>query len=158
MKIGVMSDTHGDLFAVKSAVSAVGKVDLWLHAGDYSQDGDYLKALTQVPVITVKGNCDGQVTAKVDEFFEINGLMIWLTHGHLYGIKHRLDQLKYWARQYDAALVIYGHSHVPNIENDGDRLLFNPGSAARPASSCLPTCGMISIDEDGVIANIVDII
>lgn len=158
MKIGVMSDTHGDLFAVKGAVNVIGKVDLWLHAGDYSRDSEYLKTLTQAPVIAVRGNCDGQVTAKVDEFVEINGIMIWLTHGHLYGIKHRLDELKYWARQYNAALVIYGHSHVPDIQRDGERLFFNPGSAARPANSYLPTCGLLDISEDKITPSIIEIV
>ena len=32
MKIGIMSDSHGDRRAIDRAVERAGKVDLWLHA------------------------------------------------------------------------------------------------------------------------------
>ncbi|HWR55298.1 MAG TPA: metallophosphoesterase family protein, partial [Negativicutes bacterium] len=35
MRIGIVSDTHGDQRAIKQVVAQVGPVDLWLHAGDH---------------------------------------------------------------------------------------------------------------------------
>ena len=45
MRIGVISDTHGNIPALSKAIKAVGKVDQWLHAGDHSWDADELKTL-----------------------------------------------------------------------------------------------------------------
>ena len=58
MRIGVISDTHGVKKAMDRVILDAGKVDLWLHAGDYSQDAPYLEAKTGVPVYAVCGNCD----------------------------------------------------------------------------------------------------
>lgn len=38
IRIGVVSDTHGDFQALEQVLDQAGEVDLWLHAGDYSQD------------------------------------------------------------------------------------------------------------------------
>lgn len=158
MKIGVVSDTHGDLSAIKKVVAAVGKVDSWLHAGDYSQDGEYLKSITGCPVTAAKGNCDGQAMAKIDEFLEINGITIWLTHGHRYHVKQGLSELRYWAKQYNAAVVVYGHTHTPVMLEAENVVLFNPGSAAQPVDYHLPTCGIISIEGKSIEARHIEII
>ena len=50
MKIGVVSDTHGDLHALEAVLDQAGEVDLWLHAGDYSQDAPYIEEATGIPV------------------------------------------------------------------------------------------------------------
>lgn len=156
MRIGVISDTHGDMAAVKKAANAVGLVDLWLHAGDYSQDACYLNELTGVRVISAKGNCDGQAAAKIDEFLDIGGLMVWLTHGHRYRVKQGLSDLRYWAKQYEAAIVVYGHTHLPELTHDDDVLFFNPGSPLS-ASGHRSTCGVINIEGNDISAQHIEI-
>lgn len=157
MRIGVISDTHGDCSAVEKAAAAVGPADLWLHAGDCSQDGEFLRDLTGVPVIAAKGNCDGSGDAKVDEFFEVAGKAFWLTHGHRYRVKQGLSELKWWGRQYQVDVVVYGHSHISDIVRDENLLIFNPGSAAYPQQSRWPTCGVIVINDNCVEARIIEI-
>lgn len=53
MRIGIVSDTHGDLKALQKVLDQAGPVDLWLHAGDYSQDAPYIEAETNLPVMAV---------------------------------------------------------------------------------------------------------
>lgn len=148
MKIGIMSDTHGSLAAVRQALQAAGSVAMWLHAGDYSQDADYLSGLVKVPVFAARGNCDGQAMAKIDEFIEIDGKRIWLTHGHRYGVKQGIRELVEWSRQYEADAVVYGHTHIPDNRQVGGLLVFNPGSAAESRSGC-GTCGILEISSTG---------
>ncbi|NLP42546.1 MAG: metallophosphoesterase [Veillonellaceae bacterium] len=152
MKIGVISDTHGNMTAIKKAAEAAGAVDLWLHCGDYSWDSDYLKRLTGVQVIAAKGNCDGGAPTKLDEFLNLEGLSIWLTHGHRYHVNQGLAELRFWARQYEAAIVVFGHTHIPELIKDAESLLFNPGSASLPSNNQKPTFGIITIDGDNISA------
>ncbi len=124
---------------------------MWLHAGDYSHDASYLAKLVDVPVFAARGNCDGQTTTKIDEFIEAAGKKIWLTHGHRYGVKQSVRELVQWSRQYEVDVAIYGHTHIPDNQWDGQLLIFNPGSAAEPRSGH-GTCGILDISYEGKIA------
>lgn len=156
MIIGVISDSHGDFAAIEKAAAAVGAADLWVHAGDCSEDGDHLRKLTSAPVISVKGNCDCSSDAKIDEFFEAGGKSFWLTHGHRHRVKLGISELKWWGRQYQVDVIIYGHSHIPQINKDDGILIFNPGSAAYPLHSKRPTCGVIVVNDHSLEAEIIE--
>ncbi|BBB89994.1 MAG TPA: metallophosphoesterase [Methylomusa anaerophila] len=148
MRIGVISDTHGDTSSINRAISVAGDIDHWLHAGDYCQDGYYLAKITGLPVTAVAGNCDRNMTGKVDEFIHVGGVDIWLTHGNRFQVKWDLEELAYWGRQYEAGIVVFGHTHVPyNSRHDGI-LLFNPGSPSVPRGGYPPSFGIITIHPD----------
>ena len=151
MRIGVISDTHGNIPAIRRAIVAVGPVDIWLHAGDFSQDANALAEFTGLPVTAVAGNCDKEATAKIDEFIEVAGKRIWLTHGHRYQVKERVKELVWWSRQFGADIVIYGHSHWPEIIEEAGILVLNPGSAAYPRQAKIPTAGLLEITGDGQV-------
>lgn len=147
MRIGVISDTHGDQETICQVVKLLTHVDMWLHAGDYSQDADFLRRLVAVPVFAAKGNCDGHTTAKIDEFVEIHGHRIWLTHGHRYGVKHGAQDLVRWSKHHEVDVVVYGHTHISDNHWSRETLIFNPGSAyGRQA-----TCGILDIDNNNQI-------
>ena len=59
---------------------------------------------------------------------EINGVKIFLTHGHLYDVKRGLSSIKEIGKKLNASLVVFGHTHKPYIEKDEDMTLFNPGA------------------------------
>jgi len=151
MRIGIISDTHGDLATIRQVVKLLPNVDMWLHAGDCSQDAECLRGLVTVPVTAARGNCDGQTTAKVDAFVEVQGLRIWLTHGHRYGVKHSTQDLVQWGKRYKVNAVIYGHTHIPDNHWCEGVLIFNPGSA----SGSQATYGILDIDDKGqIVGNI----
>lgn len=156
MRIGLISDTHGSLAAIRRAVAAAGPVDLWLHAGDFSQDAAKLAQVSGRPVTAVAGNCDGATTYKIDEFIDAGGKKIWLTHGHRYRAKERPDELAWWAAQYEVDIVVYGHSHKPDLRLDGV-ILFNPGSAGYPRGGHPPTCGLLVIEDGRIDASLIEI-
>ena len=152
MRIGVISDTHGDQAAIRQVVKLVTDVDMWLHAGDCSQDAEYLQSLVTVPVIAARGNCDGYTTAKIDEFVEVSDHRIWLTHGHHYGVKQSTQDLVRWSKYHEVDTVIYGHTHVPNNCYCDGILIFNPGSAYGGHA----TCGILDID-DQIVGSIIQL-
>jgi putative phosphoesterase len=157
MKIGVISDTHGDRRCIERAVARVGTTDFWLHAGDHSWDSLSLAELTGLPVASVAGNCDGAAAAKPDEFLEFAGCRIWLTHGHRHHVREGHDDLLFWARKYEVQIVIYGHTHIPEIHWDQDLLIFNPGSASRPRGGFPASCGLITVSPQIVTPRIIEL-
>ena len=50
MKIGLISDTHGNWSSIDQAVSIAQNMDMWLHMGDCTPDAEYLQSLLNVPV------------------------------------------------------------------------------------------------------------
>ena len=58
MKIGIISDTHGDMRSIEKAIPYLEKCDLIIHAGDYIDDAEYIHYATDVEVKCVKGNSD----------------------------------------------------------------------------------------------------
>jgi len=149
MRIGVMGDTHGDMNAIRRAVAAVGSVGIWLHTGDFCRDARMLSVLTGEPVTVVSGNCDGRSSeAKPDEFLEVQGYRIWLTHGHRHDVKYGLSDLENWARRYEADIVVYGHTHQPYNAIVNGILFFNPGSASEPRRGKNRTCGVLTVSPE----------
>lgn len=157
MKIGILSDSHGNMHAIRRAVATLGAVDLWLHAGDYSQDAIQLAEEIGIPVITVAGNTDGRTTAKVDEFIEVAGKKIWLTHGHRYHVKWNLYELTEWGLRYEVDLVVFGHTHLPHLSVEGSMFLLNPGSIGYPNRDDLATAALVDISPTEIQPKIMTI-
>jgi len=146
--VGVISDTHGLLRP--EAVQALGGVDRILHGGDVGAP-EILKELeTIAPVTAVRGNVDGGSWARklpLSEVIEVEGVSIY--------ILHILENLDLKPEVAGFKVVVYGHSHVPKIEEKNGVLYFNPGSAG-PRRFKLPvTVGRLRIDRGKVKAEIV---
>jgi hypothetical protein len=155
MRIGVLSDTHGDQATIRQITKLTTDVDMWLHAGDCSQDADYLASLVTVPVVAAKGNCDGPTNARLDEFVEVLGHKIWLTHGHRYGVKRGIQELMQVAKQQGIQVVIYGHTHVPDNRCCEGILFFNPGSGNCSYGGG-GTYGVLDINVTQVVGSIIE--
>ena len=149
--LGVISDTHGLLRP--EAIRALQGVDRILHAGDVG-DPEILRELEKLaPVTAVRGNVDEGAWARklpLTEVIEVDGFSIYMLH-----ILEKLD-LKPEAAGF--RIVVYGHSHVPKIEERNGVMYFNPGSAG-PRRFKLPvTLGKLRIDGGKVQAEIVEIV
>ncbi|MEG6584165.1 metallophosphoesterase [Dendrosporobacter sp. 1207_IL3150] len=155
MRIGVISDSHGDIRAIKKVLEDAKDINLWIHAGDYSQDAELVAGRNNTTIITVAGNCDGACKAKPDEFIELEDKKIWVTHGHRYDVKQSYHQLLWWAKQYEVDIVIFGHSHVPEVKLLDSVLLVNPGSVSKPRWP-KPTYAIIEIKNKIAEAQIVE--
>ena len=154
MIIGVMSDSHGDYQAIEKAVHKIGNVDLWLHAGDCCKDAAFLKTLSGIETIAVAGNCDWpNPKAELDEFIEVAGIKLWLTHGHRYEVKLNTELLVGSAKQHAVNVVVYGHTHILENKHYGDILVLNPGSVARPYFGA-PSCMKLRIEKQEVTVEV----
>lgn len=62
----------------------------------------------------------------------MDGLHLFITHGHYYYVSMGEDHLKEEARGRGADIVMYGHTHRPSITREKDLTVVNPGSIAIP--------------------------
>lgn len=143
MKVCVISDSHGRTDRIERVLARHPDVELLIHAGDHAEDA---RGWPDVKVRAVGGNCDPSGSAPKEEFFDVLGVRVFLTHGHLYKVKQTLLPLSYRANETGADLVVFGHSHVPVITEEKGTILFNPGSLSHPRGAVsVPTYGILTI-------------
>ncbi|MCY7008815.1 metallophosphoesterase [Fusobacterium simiae] len=129
-KILVLSDSHS-YFDEALKIFEEEKPDIVIGAGDGIKDIDNLSYVhPEAKYYMVKGNCDYFDRSHSEEnLFEIEGVKIFLTHGHLYNVKRSLSSIREIGKQLNASLVVFGHTHKPYLEKDENMILFNPGAA-----------------------------
>jgi putative phosphoesterase len=138
MLIGVMSDTHDDIVQTKKAVAMFNRknVEHVLHAGDIISPFmiDTFKEL-KVPLTGVFGNNDGDrvllerksgmaPSIKISGTFarmDLGGMRIGLVHGN------DRELLETLTTSGSLDLLVYGHTHRPEIRKEGLVLAVNPG-------------------------------
>jgi putative phosphoesterase len=110
-------------------VKLVRGADLVLHAGDFVSSGflDELRAIGP-PVEAVHGNMDEpalKASLPTQRVVEVGDLRIGMVHdaGPRIGREARLA-----ARFEDCEAVVYGHTHVPQVERFQHLWVLNPGS------------------------------
>jgi len=122
-----------------------------LHAGDHYRDAAHLARLLAVPVHAVVGNCDPRTDGPGEKLLAVEGVTILLTHGHLYDAHYSPLKLFYRARELQAGLVVYGHTHIP-YDGECERIrLFNPGSVHHPRGGAGPGYGLLEIEGGRIV-------
>lgn len=154
-RVGLISDTHGLLRAsVFDALSGASRI---LHAGDIGDPAILVELEAIAPVTAVWGNVDGfDVRQRVQEVaeVEVGGKRIVVVHGHLLGSPTPAALL----RLYPAAdIVVFGHTHEPEVARIGGRLAVNPGSAGPARFRLKPSVGMLTVGEGESEVAIVEI-
>ena len=136
LRILIMSDSHGRNENVELAIAQVreeiGEFQMLIHLGDVG-DAREIESLAGVPCYIVRGNTDYDAKLLNANVIEASGHRIFATHGHLYQVDMRLDLLRFAALENDCDIAMYGHTHVPYLEEDPDDItILNPGSISKP--------------------------
>lgn len=129
-KILILSDSHSYFDGVLKIFEKE-KPDIVIAAGDGIKDIEDLSYVhPEAKYYLVKGNCDYfDRKHNEEDFFEIDGINFFLTHGHLYNVKRSLNLIREFGKKIKASLVIFGHTHKVYLEKNEDIILFNPGAA-----------------------------
>lgn len=147
MRILVLSDNHGNKAIVNQIVHRE-RVDRTIHCGDFCTTADDLPGGEELTL--VRGNCD--VAPVPDEAaWEGGGLRFFVTHGHRYGVHTGLTKLMYRAKEAEANVVCFGHSHSPYCAIDSGILFINPGSVVQPRGYRLPTYAILEVVDQGTV-------
>jgi putative phosphoesterase len=156
LTLGVISDTHlhaKDVARLPQEILdlfARFEVDLIVHGGDIV-DRSVLDRLEAVaPVIAVHGNNEPlQLWKELPEriILTAENWTIGIAHGHGGPTARKTVQTAF---PVPVDFVIYGHSHIPVIEEIGGVGYFNPGSPTDRRWSAHFGIGIVQIDEQGI--------
>lgn len=135
-RVLVMSDSHGNSENVKKAIEKtrdeVGDFQLLIHLGDVG-DAKEVEGLAGVPCYIVRGNTDYDTKLREVNVIEIGDHRLFLTHGHRHDVHLSLLYLRNAALENDCDIAMYGHTHVPFLDEDPDDVtILNPGSLTYP--------------------------
>jgi len=134
------------------------EVELILFLGDCLEDfEDFTYIYPDKQFIPVLGNCDFNDRAPIVRVVEVDGIKIFMSHGHRYGVKLGHEKIIYEAEKHSANICLYGHSHMPhNVVVKGIHLM-NPGSISEPRGVDYPSYGIIEIVDGAVDLRIVEV-
>ena len=150
MKLLVFSDSHNQTEAMPDAVRRE-TPDLIVHLGDHAHDARAITArFPGVPLRSVRGNCDYGAEGGDVELLEFCGRKVFLTHGHLYGVKNGLDNITRKGASAGADLVLFGHTHRAYIGKSGGLTLFNPGAVSGRGWDRDKTYGVVHLGEEEI--------
>jgi len=142
MKILVFSDSHG-MVGFMQRIAEKENPDMILHLGDLESDCD--GAFANIRVVKVRGNCDFHSFEEKERILEFGPSKIWMTHGHLYGVKNGLASLLKHGEELGANVILYGHTHRRYLLETDRYVVMNPGT---PDSSY----GVIELDHGAVVS------
>ena len=151
----VIADTHMPRRAralPENLLASLERADLILHAGDLMGE-DLLRELSAyAPVRAVRGNLDPPNLDLPETLeFEFGGARVAMIHdsGRKQGRRARLRR-----RFPDARVVVFGHSHIPFLEDEDDFMLLNPGSPTDRRRQPRHTFALLYAEEGRVRAEI----
>ena len=151
----VFADTHipRRAYALPGGlVPHLEKTDLILHAGDLIVPSVLDELASYAPVRAVKGNVDPPGVALPETLeFDFGGAKIGMIHdsGRKEGRRKRFHK-----RFPEARVVVFGHSHVPILEDEDGLLLLNPGSSTDKRRQPQHTFALLHAEEGDVRAEI----
>ena len=157
MRSAVLSDTHSPRRWKRcppAVAEALDGVDLILHAGDVclAETLDQLAAFA--PVLAVRGNNDGEDVAAWGApdvlTTELDGLPVAMLHDSGPAAARGVRLRRAFP---SAALVVFGHSHIPWDEVHEGQRAFNPGSPTDRRRQPRGTMGELVIDS-GVLVSV----
>lgn len=151
MKYLVISDTHGYINIAINLILDL-KPDYCIHLGDMAADCEELENIfPRQKFIFVKGNNDfflRNSSFPDERVFELDGKTFFVCHGHKYHVKQGTEYLIRAAKEKNAQIVLYGHTHAKKIIWQNDILILNPGSRS--------SYGVIEIKDGNIKAELFD--
>ena len=134
LKLLVISDSHGNYSRIDSIIKKESPLDYIIHCGDGVTDLFHVSIPDSVRIIKVRGNVDRfRVNSIGDsELEKVGGKTCLVVHGDKFGVNRDLDIIYKAAREANADIVFFGHTHVP-LFRKGSPVLFNPGTVSKGA-------------------------
>ena len=154
MKLLILSDSHREMKYMCDAVRRE-RPDAVIHLGDLVPDADRLaQEFPGLPVLSVRGNCDFSQPPRAEELLRtFEGVKVFGVHCHRYRVKQGLLQAELAARQREADVLLFGHTHCPYCESYQGLWILNPGACSGSA----PSYGVVQIENGKANCRVTDL-
>lgn len=134
---------------------------MFIHLGDGETDLYQLfhdESWIRQKFYCLKGNCDTGLNPDTYPTLTLPlpyGHQIFAAHGDKFQVKYSTARIAYEARQKQADIVLYGHTHSRVCSYEEGVYIINPGSLGYPRDGKKPGYALIDISEKGVLPNLV---
>ncbi|HZV08074.1 MAG TPA: metallophosphoesterase family protein [Gemmataceae bacterium] len=158
MRIGIVSDTHGNHLMVTRALAELRErgIATVLHCGDID-DPETVEMFRGFTTHFVFGNCDidkgalreamADISATLHDHFgsvELEGVKLAFTHGDDNGLMRDVERSGY----YD--FLFYGHTHQAEEHRTGPTRVINPGALHRARPKTFVVLDLASREVESV--------
>ncbi len=150
-KLLLLSDTHvSSVLELPEAMGAlIEQCDMIIHAGDFNTFEMYNQLEGLRPLVATRGNMDpGVMQSLLPEVAEVSVL------GHRIGVIHGwgaprgiVERILPKVSGRNLEMVVFGHSHYPEITGRDGILFVNPGSPTDKRFAPYPSCATVEITE-----------
>ncbi len=149
MKLLVLSDSHGNTGLIYKLLESMhSQLDYVIHLGDCFTDIDcYTTVFPKINFVSVTGNCDYYCKEIPSLTITVEGVRIFITHGHQYRVKSGLYTILKAAKENDAGLCLFGHTHRPETDTLSGIMFVNPGSLSLPRDGSKAGYALINIEK-----------
>jgi putative phosphoesterase len=148
MLILVFSDSHGGGAQIKALLEKYdGTANAALHLGDHDRDLLQYEGETGMPLLAVAGNCDGTSFSPFERFLTFGAHKIFMTHGNMFQIILGFGRLLHRARERNADVCLFGHTHRAEVFTENGVFFMNPGSVTKPRGGKPPSYGLLTLGD-----------
>jgi putative phosphoesterase len=151
VRVALIADTHlprGQRRLPAQCVELISQAEVVIHAGDFTTVQAWAEITSLGPPLhAVHGNVDepalrAQLPGRVE--VEIESIRIGIVHDP--GPRSsRVERLRAWFPKADC--VVFGHSHLPEHDREGDLVLFNPGSPTERRRAPTHSMGIAELER-----------
>lgn len=129
MRILAVSDIHGRNDTLEQVLDRHPDIRTVIFLGD-GFDGvqEVAERHPSHTFICVPGNCDHAPLTPAVTVEMLGSKRFFITHGHKYNVKYGLYTLELAARERQADIALFGHTHQPLCDYADGLYLCNPGS------------------------------
>ena len=127
----IVSDSHRNRAALDGLDGVFSECDYIVHLGDLSSDGGYVRGKYHDKTIVINGNCDLDKLGDDEKVIEVEGVKIFMCHGHRYSVKQTFSRLAEAAKERGCTVALYGHTHTADVREEDGVKLINPGTLSR---------------------------
>ncbi len=133
MKLLVVSDSHGSTVFLEQALKRERGEDIIVHLGDGADDLEAMREFTGGRLVY---QCNGNMDLYRCDYterciFPVENMTVFACHGHRYEVKSGFYRLTLAAKEQNARICLFGHTHSQFAEDGNGLLLLNPGSIRR---------------------------
>lgn len=156
MRVLVFSDSHGFNSPLETAIDSHPDIEHIIFLGDGVAGVEDIRRFYNKKFYLVRGNCDFACDLPLIDTLVLNGKKIIFTHGHTLDVKYTTERLFEFAKQNNANIILFGHTHIAHSEYNDGVYIINPGSVSRSRNG-KNSYAIIDILENGIMPNIIKI-